>query len=197
LFIISAPSGTGKTTLCKRITKMVPDLIKSVSFTTRKPRNGEIDGRDYSFISAEEFFERVRKNLFIEWAEVYGHYYGTSCERIEEILSRGNDVILDIDTEGAKKIRNQGINATSIFILPPSLEKLAERLKQRNTETNDAMQERLKMNKKEIKEYKGYDYVIINDDIEKALRDLESIITSVRLKTGYLDPQWIEDTFLN
>ncbi len=196
LFVISAPSGTGKTTLCNRIIKMIPNLRTSVSFTTRNPRNGEINGKDYSFTNTETFLDMVRKNDFIEWAEVYGNYYGTSRERVEEILSRGSDVVLDIDIQGAKQIKNKGTNATFIFILPPSSEKLTERLKKRNTETNEAMKKRLEMNKKEIEEYRYYCYVIVNDDLEKALRDLESIITSVRLRIEYVDPHWIENTFL-
>ncbi len=176
----------------------------SVSFTTRSQRRGEVNNIDYSFVSAERFMEMVNKNDFIEWAEVYWNYYGTSASRIEDMISSGLDVLLDIDIQGAKKIKlkikNQKsktkMDATFIFVLPPSPEIAMERLKKRNTDVEDVIQRRFKKFKEEIKEYIHYDYIIVNDSLEKAIIELESIITSVRLKTEHIETQWIEKTYL-
>lgn len=196
LFVVSAPSGAGKTTLCSKIVSCLPHLRFSVSYTTRLQRPGEVHDRDYTFISREDFRFMAERGEFIEWAEVHGEYYGTSKKRLEEILDSGNDVILDIDTQGAMQIKNRIKEGTYIFILPPSLEILRKRLADRMTDAKKDMEKRLKMAVSEIKTYQQYDYVIINDKLEASLKELEAIIISQRVRTIMVDMQWIKERFL-
>jgi len=196
LFIVSAPSGAGKTTLCKAVLQRLEGLRFSVSYTTRQPRPEEVNGRDYFFVSRKEFIEMVQNGEFIEWAEVHGNLYGTSRAYIETILKEGDDVLLDIDTQGAWQIKDSGIEAVFIFILPPNLETLEKRLRMRGTDSEDTIKKRLAAARKEISDYKMYDYVIINNNLDEAIEDLSSIIRAERLKLERIDREFIEKEFL-
>jgi guanylate kinase len=176
LFIVSAPSGTGKTTLCRAMTQVFPGLRYSISFTTRPPRPGDENGRDYYFISPAEFQERIDRNDFAEWAEIYGCRYGTSRSLLDKIRGEGRDVILDIDGQGARQLREQDLGGIFIFLLPPSLAELRRRLSLRGTEGKAAMQERLRKSQIEMSEARGYDYLIVNNDLEKAKDQLKAVI---------------------
>ena len=196
LFIVSAPSGAGKTTLCRALVSSLPDLEFSVSYTTRDARPGETEGTDYSFVTREEFGTMTAAGEFFEWAEVHGELYGTSKTRVHEILDSGKDVILDIDTEGASQVRTHMKTGTFIFILPPSLDILKKRLLERMTDSEEKIAGRLKQAAAEIQTYQKYDYVIINDILEDALRDFRSIIIAQRLRAHVIDPLWIRQSFL-
>jgi guanylate kinase len=196
LFIVSAPSGAGKTTLCKSLVESFPNLTFSVSYTTRRPRSAEVNDRDYSFIGKEDFKMMVEKGEFIEWAEVHGELYGTSRKRLLTLIEQGNDVILDIDTQGAMQLKEKGTEGIFIFILPPSLEILRKRLEQRMTDSIEEIQKRIDKSVSEIMTYPKYDYVIINDNLKDALKKFEAIIISHRLTINEIDPHWIEETFL-
>ncbi|MBF0458702.1 MAG: guanylate kinase [Nitrospirae bacterium] len=195
LYILSAPSGTGKTTLCGEILKSIPNLKESISFTTRRPRAGERNDIDYTFVSIEAFQERLHAGEFIEWAEVFGNYYGTSMKRIQEIKDSGSDVLLDIDTHGAKQIRAKHIEATYIFILPPLLETLSKRLAVRNLDDEITISRRLAKARDEIRECVYYDYILVNDDLQQAVDELKSIILSSRLRADCLNANWFETRF--
>jgi guanylate kinase len=195
LFIVSAPSGAGKTTLCKRLLSSLPHLRFSISYTTRQPRQGEIHDRDYTFISREDFSSMIGRDAFIEWAEVHGELYGTSRKRLEEFLDNGYDVILDIDTQGALQIKERYREGTYIFLLPPSLEILQKRLTGRKTDSSEEIEKRLKRAVAEIWTYSQYDYVIINDKLENALREFEAIIISQRVTARKVNPIWIKERF--
>ena len=176
LFVVSAPSGTGKTTLCRAMIQVFPGLHYSISYTTRPPRLGDENGRDYHFISLAEFQERIDRNDFAEWAEIYGYRYGTSRSLIEKIRGEGRDVILDIDGQGARQLQKQDLGGILIFLLPPSLEELRDRLSRRGTEAEAAIQERLRKAQLEMAEARGYDYLIVNDDLEKTKERLKAVI---------------------
>jgi guanylate kinase len=178
VFIISAPSGSGKTTLIDLLLKQNPSLMFSISHTTRPPRTGERDGVEYLFISEEKFEQMIREDRFVEWAEVHGHYYGTSREMLTEADKNHRDVILDIDVQGAAQVRQKMPEAISIFILPPSYEALKTRLLSRQKDSKEVMLKRLHNARKEIRRYSEFDYIIINDDLDSALSSLSSIITS-------------------
>ena len=195
LFIISAPSGTGKTTLCRKLVSSIPNLHFSVSCTTRNPRPDEKDGTDYLFISRDVFQQMIDGGEFLEWAEVHGALYGTSKKKVRELLQAGIDVLLDIDTQGAAQIRKTKQEGVFIFILPPSLQTLKERLEMRMTDSKEQVEERLKKAVVEIKSYSQYDYVIINDTIEVAFRQLKAIVISQNMSTKVFNPQWIEKRF--
>lgn len=182
LFIISAPSGSGKTTLCTRLVESVDSLYRSISMTTRPPRPGEKDGKDYIFIEKPEFIKRQKKNEFLEWAKVFGEYYGTPKKHIVHMLKRGSDVLLSIDVQGAMKIKRLKLDAVYIFILPPSLAMLRERLINRSTDSKEAIYERLNVAKKEVACSERYDYVIINNRLEPALDNLRAVIIAERCR---------------
>ena len=196
LFIVSAPSGAGKTTLCRKLVSSLPNLQFSVSYTTRQPRKGEVNDRDYTFINRQDFRLMADKGEFIEWAEVHGALYGTSRKRLEELLDSGNDVILDIDTQGAMQIKERYKEGIYIFILPPSLETLKERLKNRMTDSKEEIGKRLGRAIAEIKTFDKYDYVIINDLLEDALMEFEAVVISQRVSIKKINPLWIEESFL-
>ena len=196
LFIVSAPSGAGKTTLCKKLVSSLPDLKFSVSYTTRQPRAGEMNDRDYTFIAREDFMLMIENGEFIEWAEVHGEFYGTSRKRLEELMDSGSDVVLDIDTQGAVRIKEKYKEDTYIFVLPPSVEILKKRLEERMTDSKEEIEKRLKRAVSEIKTYTEYDYVIINDVFEDSLREFQAIVISQRVRTKMIDPLWIEKSFL-
>lgn len=195
LFVISAPSGTGKTTLCRRLLNERPNMRFSVSYTTRGPRPGEADGVDYSFVNVERFKVMIEQGEFAEWAEVHGNYYGTSIKRLDAMLSEGFDVLLDIDVQGARQIRNIYSDAVYVFILPPSKQALGERLSGRNSDHPEVVARRLAKAKMEINEYKLYDYVIINDVLERAYAELVWVVEAAGLRAGTVDEGWIEETF--
>ncbi len=191
IFVISAPSGAGKTTLCRKLIHVRDDIRESVSYTTRKPRQGEKPDIDYSFISEHTFRRMVKGGDFIEWAEVHGNLYGTSKKRLATLLRSGLDVILDIDTQGAAKIRRSGMKAVYIFILPPSMSTLKKRLSKRKSNTQKEIQRRLNRARIEMKDVKKYDYVIVNNRIAEALGHLEAIITAVRLRSETVSKEFI------
>jgi guanylate kinase len=197
LFIVSAPSGAGKTTLCTRVLSLIPNLRFSISYTTRKPRAGEIMDRDYTFISRKRFQSMTEKEEFLEWAEVHGELYGTSKTRLEALTASGIDVLLDIDTQGALQIKKRVREGVYIFILPPSLAVLKTRLEKRLTDSPDQIVRRLRAALSEIKTYEQYDYVIINDTFEDALRELASILIARRASVSAIDPLWIRKQFFN
>ncbi|NOY68559.1 MAG: guanylate kinase [Deltaproteobacteria bacterium] len=188
LFIISAPSGTGKTTLCNAVRKRFPNLEYSISYTTRSPRKGETDGEDYHFISTAEFLNRIASSAWAEWAEVHGNYYGTSADDLNSWISAGKDVLLDIDVAGAMQIRKKYPGCISIFILPPSLSVLEERLCSRRTDSPENIAIRLENAKKEIAARDQYDHIIVNNELSSAIDELESLIRSA--PSGRVPDAW-------
>jgi guanylate kinase len=181
LYIVSAPSGAGKTSLLKALTTKDDGISTSISTTTRIIRKGEVNGVDYHFVSIEEFHELIQQGDFLEHAEVFGNYYGTSENRLNEALELGNDLVLEIDWQGAQQIREQLPDAISIFILPPSRDELASRLTGRGQDNPEIIEQRMSSAIEEISHYNEYDFLVINDDFEIALNDLESIIKAHRL----------------
>ena len=180
--VVSSPSGGGKGTLIKRALQIVPDLGYSVSYTTRPPRRGEQNGRDYQFVATDEFSEMRARGEFLEWAVVHGNYYGTSRIAVERETARGRDIILEIDTQGAEAVRAGMNDVVSIFILPPSFNILRARLRGRNSETGDDLALRLANARHEVERYREFDYVIINDDAERAAQQLASIVRAERAR---------------
>jgi guanylate kinase len=178
LYIVSAPSGSGKTTLLQHLLKSFKDLNFSVSHTTRRPRQGERHGVDYFFIEREAFSSMVARGEFLEWAEFNGQLYGTTHTFVEEHLENGQDVILDIDVQGAKQVKSKIGEATAIFVLPPSFQELERRLKARMLEPDDVIRRRLEIARGEIYFYRDYDYIIVNDILENSILLLESIVRS-------------------
>ncbi len=175
LFIVSGASGTGKTTLCRQLEKEL-GLFFSVSATTRFPRSGEVHGKDYYFLSDAEFDKMLDGNKFLEWASVYDHRYGTPKDPIEESLKKGKDVLLDLDTQGALHLKKSYPEAVLIFIKPPSLEALQQRLKGRATESAERMQQRIDRATHEIEESKNYDHIVLNRDLHEAKQELKKIL---------------------
>lgn len=184
LLIVSAPSGGGKTTLCKKLIESLPDIKLSVSYTTRTSRSGEINGKDYFFISSKRFMEMKSKGAFAEWALVHGNYYGTTLKNIKEAIKSGIDLVLAIDTQGAAKVRKKFKNSVMVFVIPSSLKELEKRLKERNADPYEEIEKRLKAALKEIKCIPRYDYLIINDDFSSALSELKSIVIAERIKVS-------------
>lgn len=197
LFVVSAPSGAGKTSLCRAATTSLENMTHSVSYATRKPRLGEIDGRDYHFVTSERFEEMVQAGDFAEWAEVHSHLYGTSRRVLDDMITKGIDVILDIDTQGAKQIKKKYEAAVYIFIMPPSFDILEERLRNRKSDQEDEIKKRMRRAREEIRDYTMYDYLVINRDFDRALSELRSIIVAERCKTRLTDSIWIERMLQN
>lgn len=195
LYVVSAPSGAGKTSLCRAITDSLEDLTHSISYTTRKPRPGEIDGRDYYFVSQERFQAMIKAGDFAEWAEVHSNLYGTSRRVLDDMISKGIDIILDIDTQGAKQIKSKYNSAVFIFIMPPSLDILEERLRNRKSDHEDEIKKRMRRAREEIKDYALYDYIVVNRDFERALTELRSVVIAERCRISFADTQWIEGMF--
>ena len=181
LFVISGPSGSGKTSIVKRLLEEVKGVVFSISYTTRKPRPGERDGVDYFFVDRKRFMELVEKGEIVEWAEVHGELYGTSRSFIEKSLKDGFDIVLDIDTQGAKTLMKKGFLPVTVFILPPSWEELVRRVKERRTENEESLSIRLENAKKEIKDLVFYKYLVVNGDLEKAVDRVKYIIESERI----------------
>lgn len=182
--VISAASGTGKTSLCIRLLETLTHVTRSISYTTRAPRGTELHGRNYYFVEDAEFDRMIAADEFIEWAEVFGHRYGTSIGSVKDQLESGLDVLLDIDVQGGKQLRRKLPQSLLIFLLPPSMEELRRRLVNRATESPDAIARRLAEARSEIAECEIYDYLIVNDDFEKAAADLRAIVTAARLRAS-------------
>lgn len=196
LFVVSAPSGAGKTSLCQALVSQVPDLRYSVSCTTRQPRPAEIADRHYHFVDEATFRDMIKEGAFLEWAEVYGHLYGTPRAPIKEWIAQGIDVLLDIDAQGALQIRRHEPDAVSIYILPPSLEVLRRRLEDRKGDAPDEIARRLKKARDEVKNYRDYAHVIINEDFKSAVRQLEAIVLAERSRTALLDLSALEQALM-
>lgn len=175
LFIISAPSGAGKTTLVKAVLQQFRDMRYSISYTTRKPRVEERDGIDYHFISKQDFKKGIHKDRWAEWAEVYGNYYGTSVEFIEKNLSSGCDILLDIDVQGTLQILKHYPDSVTIFILPPSMNALRKRLEMRGSDSQAVIEKRLLNARKEMTQKKMYHHIIVNDVLSEAIKELSAI----------------------
>ncbi len=184
LYIISAPSGGGKTSLVKALLGTGIGLSLSVSYTSRPARAGEIDGRDYHFVTREVFEQKLKQGEFLENAEVYGNYYGTSKKWIDENVAMGHDVLLEIDSQGAQQVHRVFPAAVGIFVLPPSLEVLGMRLRQRAKDSPEAISRRLAAAREEIGHVREYDYAIINDSLDRALEDLKCVVLAERLRTS-------------
>ncbi len=184
LYIISAPSGAGKTTLCKEIIDIFPDVRHSVSYTTRQARPGEVHGRDYFFVSKEEFHRMVEEGEFAEWAEVHGNLYGTALKTLDGFRVGGIDVILDIDCQGARQLKERYTGGVFIFILPPSFNELRRRLDFRKSDSEEVIARRIECAALEIRESRWYDYIIVNDIFARAVAELKSVMIAERCKTA-------------
>ena len=177
LFIISAPSGTGKTTLAKRLVKLVPDLVVSRSYTSRNARTEERDGVDYNFVTRKQFEEMINANLFLEWAEIFGELYGTALSDAEREITEGRSALLVINVDGARQLVDRGYEVVKIFVLPPSLLDLETRLKHRNPNMQDVdINQRLDTAKREIKACREYDHIVVNDDLDECVNELRTIV---------------------
>ncbi|MGR8933072.1 MAG: guanylate kinase [Gammaproteobacteria bacterium] len=181
LYIISAPSGAGKTSLVKQLVETLEDIVLSVSHTTRQQRPGEINGRDYFFVSVETFQGLLQQNAFLEYAQVFDNFYGTARSGVEQQLRSGKDVILEIDWQGAQQVRLLMPDSTSIFILPPSLQILEQRLRNRAQDSEETIRRRMRDAATETSHYREFDYLIVNDNFEQALQQLQGIIACNRL----------------
>lgn len=190
VFIISAPSGSGKTTLTNRLLSLVPGLQFSISYTTREPRGSEENGREYFFVSREEFEKMLAEGEFLEYANVFGNYYGTARRFLEQATREGKDLLLDIDVQGAKQVQEKMPDAVSIFILPPSPTELASRLRGRSLAENVTSQQiirrRLEEAAREIEKYPNYDYILINDRLDASIDQLQAIVLAERSKRNHL-----------
>ena len=182
VFVVSAPSGAGKTSLVRALLAADPQVKLSISYTTRPPRPGEVDGVHYHFVSVAQFMEMLNRGEFLESAEVYGNYYGTSQRWIEEQLAAGTDILLEIDWQGAAQVRRLMPKAVSIFILPPSLEALRQRLRERGQDAEAVIERRLAAARDDMSHVAEFDYVIINDDFDTASRDLQAVVRAQRLR---------------
>jgi len=180
LFVVSAPSGVGKTTMVRAVHALHPDLRFSVSCTTRAARPREVPGEDYHFVSREEFVRGIQVGRFVEWAEVHGEYYGTDAGPLQGWLGEGRDVMLDIDVQGARQVRCSYPHAHTIFVIPPSMEVLRERLEKRGTESPEQVTKRLEAGRRELQEAPWYDFIIVNDLLENAVSDFAGIIRACR-----------------
>lgn len=186
LFVVSAPSGAGKTTLCREVRMRVGELAYSVSYTTRAPRPGEAAGTDFHFVSEDRFRELRDRGEFAEWAQVHGNYYATSAAAIDAALSKGRDVLLDIDAQGAAQLRARYPEAVLIFIVAPSMADLEQRLRERRSDAEREIQRRLQRAREEISLWKQYDYLIVNRDVKDAVDQLDAIILAERCRTTRL-----------
>jgi len=182
LILVSGASGTGKGTVCKKLLSEMPEMYYSISATTRQPRDGETDGVEYFFITVDDFKKKIAEGKFLEYAEVYGNFYGTPLYKIEENLNSGRNVLLEIDTQGALKVMEKIPEGVFIFLLPPSLEELLSRIKKRGTEDEETLKRRFDSAKSEIEVGKKYQYAVVNDTVDAAVEKIKSIITAESLK---------------
>jgi guanylate kinase len=197
VFIISAPSGSGKSTLVSRLMNSVPGLMFSISYTTRPPRGAEVEGRSYHYISREEFEAMIARGEFLEWADVYGNYYGTHRGILDEARALGKDLVLDIDVQGARQLEDQIPEAVTIFLLPPSRQVLEQRLRARGEDREEIIERRLRKAAEEIGNYRAYDYVLINRDLNESDVVFSAIIRAERVRRTRIEDQIrpILDTF--
>jgi len=182
IFILSAPSGAGKTTVCKLLKKKLPKLKFSISHTSREPRAGEVEGTDYHFITQKEFEKKIKGGEFLEWAKVFKNYYGTASESVDRHLIKGEDVLIELDVQGAQSLRNINYKAVFIFMMPPSLRELEARLNKRGTEPAGIIKDRIKVSKKEIQQSMLYDYILTNIEKEETTSNLQAIIKAEQLR---------------
>jgi guanylate kinase len=189
LFIVSAPSGTGKTTLVERLVGLTPGVEISRSYTSRAARGGESDGVDYHFVSRERFEKMRDAGEFLEWAEIFGNLYGTSAADTERHLAAGNDLILVIDVQGARKVRKRGVQATMVFVLPPSFEVLEERLRGRSKDSDAQIRRRVQIAREEVHAFPEYDYIVVNDDLGGAVARLRAIVLAERARLDVVRPE--------
>ena len=197
LFVVSAPSGTGKTTLVESLVASMPHLRMSRSYTSRQARVGEVDGVDYNFVSRQRFEAMIAGDQFLEWADIYGDLYGTSQVDTERIQSEGDDLVLVIDVQGARKIRRRGVPVVSVFVMPPALDVLESRLRGRSTDSEAQIQRRLEVAREEVRAFHEYEFVVVNDEVGEAVERLRSIVTAARLTLAATTPaaQRIAATF--
>jgi guanylate kinase len=182
LFVVSAPSGTGKTTVVERLVQVIPDLAMSRSYTSRALRAGEVDGIDYNFITRTRFEAMVAEDAFLEWADVFGNLYGTCAEDAERELAAGRDLVLVIDVQGARQVRIRCADTVGIFVMPPSFEILEQRLRGRSKDSEEAMQRRLSTARAEVAAFVEYDYVVVNDELDACVERLRSIVIAERAR---------------
>ena len=192
LIVLSGPSGVGKGTLYRALCQENPQLVRTTSLTTRPPRYGEEDGVDYHFVDEKKFMALKEEGAFLEWAKVHGNFYGTLAQEAEELLKKGYDVIMEIDVQGAAQVRSSSVEAILLFILPPSMEELWRRINGRGSDTPDAIKERFKTAHQELKEVWKYDYVVVNDTVSRAVRDIEGIILAEKCRVQR-NTQFLED----
>ena len=196
LIVVSGASGTGKGTVCKKLLSELPNVHYSISATTRKPRQGEVDGREYYFISEDDFKQWIADGKFLEYAEVYGNFYGTPLTKIEERLNRGEDVLLEIDVQGALNVKRKCPDGVYIFLLPPSLDELKRRIEGRGSETPESLKRRLQNAVAEIQIGREYDYAVVNDSVDNAAAQIEAILAAERCKVARnLDKFNLEEAF--
>lgn len=185
--IVSAPSGAGKSTVCRKLLARDKDLRYSISCTTRAPRSGEKDGRDYHFLPVEEFKRRIHRDEFLEWALVHDHYYGTPKRFFDDELAEGNVVILTIDVQGAHAVRRKRPQTVTVFLMPPSWRSLRERLQGRRADAKDVVERRLQNARGELSQARYYDYLVVNDNLAEAVANIDAVITAERLRVGRQD----------
>lgn len=197
LLVVSAPSGTGKTTVAERVVHLVPDLALSRSYTSRAARAGEIDGVDYNFIARARFEQMVAAGEFLEWADVFGNLYGTCARDAEAELSSGRDLVLVIDVQGARQVRSRCPDTVGVFVLPPSFDVLEQRLRGRSSDSEPAMQRRLRTARAEVAAFTEYDYVIVNDELDRCVDRLRAIVLAERAKLRSIrsEAETIVETF--
>jgi guanylate kinase len=188
LFVVSAPSGTGKTKVVERLVQVVPDLSLSRSYTSRAKRAGESDGVDYNFITRERFEAMVGEDAFLEWADVFGNLYGTAREDSERELAGGRDLVLVIDVQGARQVRSRGAQTIGVFVLPPSFDALEQRLRGRSKDSEDAIRKRLMTARREVRAVAEYEYVIVNDQLESCVDRLRAIVLAERARSRVMAP---------
>ncbi len=189
LFIVSAPSGTGKTTVVERLVKVIGGLKLSRSYTSRAPRRDEQDGVDYNFVSRAQFEAMIANGEFLEWADVFGNLYGTSAAGTKRCLASGDDVVLVIDVQGARKVRSTGLPHVAIFVLPPSYEVLEQRLRGRSKDSEEAIRRRLVVAREEVSAFEEYDYVVINDEFDACVERMKGIVLGERSKLECMRPE--------
>ena len=182
LFVVSAPSGTGKTTVVEHLVEVCPELVQSRSYTSRERRSGETDGVDYNFLSRPEFEGMVARGEFLEWADVFGNLYGTSRRETDARLDAGSDVVLVIDVQGARQVRQRMRDAVAVFVLPPSFEALERRLRGRSQDSSGAIARRLETARSEVEAVREYDYVVVNDELDRCVTEICAIVTAERAR---------------
>lgn len=192
LLVISGPSGVGKGTICARLKTMDPTIHLSISMTTRPPREGEEEGREYFFVSETRFQELLKQGEFLEWARVYNFYYGTPKKPVMEMRAAGRDVILEIDVQGGLQVKANCPDSVLVFILPPSLEELASRLQSRGTEGTEAITTRLRWAREELRSFRRYDYAVVNDTLEEAVRKINAIRVAEKCRPSLHGLAWLD-----